>query len=390
MHRLKVILADPDSLYVDRLSDYINSSFVSRIKLVSCTRKVILEHYLQASFDEYDILLINRGFFDEESEIYKKTKFKILLTEEKDNPVAGNDCLYKYQTGDSLVKQILDLYYNSNDVRVTTAGCKLTQIISVFSPAGGVGKTSVALGLATYLSQSGKNIFVLSFESLNSISCAFRSSGSDGFTKVLLSLSDNAQLIPARVEMYKSKGQDPAISYFEPAGCFLEISELAIDDLLLLLTKIKNEGKYDAVVVDLDPMADKKLVSVLGHSDKVVLVSSNDEVGQYKIFTFLEHLRKIELDDGREILSKLTHVANKYHENEYFDETYGITSSCQIPFVQNLWVKGPEGLYQFDRDRQFTANFSDLANLLGCSDARTPQTEQIFRNYGMVLEEKHG
>lgn len=390
MHRLKIILADPDNIYVDRLSDFINSSFASTIKLVSCTRKVLLEHYLQASLDDYDILLINPEFFDEGSEIYKKIKFKIVLTEEKESGGAGCDCLYKYQTGDSLVKKILELYYNSNDFPNAISGCRLTQIVSVFSPAGGVGKTSVALGLATHLSQSGKNVFVLSLESLNSTACAFAPSGSDGLTKVLLSLSYNPQLIPARVEMYKSKNQDPEISYFEPTSCFLEISELAADDLLLLLTKIKNEGKYDIIIVDLDSAADNKLVSVLGHSDKVVLVSADDEVGRYKISTFLQHLRKIELDDGKDIVGKLIHVLNKCNQNEYVDEVYGVKISCRIPFVQNLWVKGSNGCCQFDPDRQFATNFSDLADLVGCCDTRITKIEERYRNYSVVLEENHG
>lgn len=391
MHRLKIVLADADNIYIDRLSDFINSSFPSRIKLVSCTRKVLLDHYLQASLDDFDILLINQEFFDEGSEIYKKIKFKILLTDEKEKSnIAGYDCIYKYQTGESLVKQMLDLYYNSNDVPPLVSGCKTTQIVSVFSPAGGVGKTSVALGLAEHLSQLGKNVFILSFETLNSVSCAFRPSGSDGFTKVLLSLSDNPQLIPARVEMYKSKNQDPQLSYFEPTGCFLEISELAAEDLLLLLAKIKNEGQYDAVVVDLDSAVDRKLVSVLGISDKVVLVHTVDGTGRYKIFTFLDQLRKIELDHCSDILDKLICVVNKYHKNEHVDETYGIKSSCRIPFVQNLWVNGSDGLCQFDPDRQFVANFSDLANLLGFNDGRIPQTEYRYRNYGADSEEKHG
>lgn len=389
MHRLKIILADPDNFYVDRLSDFINSSFSSKIKLVCCTRKLLLEHYLQASQNDYDIMLVNRDFFDEGSEIFKKSKFKLFLTEDKESDSTGYDCIYKYQTGEILVKKILDLYYNSNDIPVVVSGCKLTQIISIYSPAGGVGKTSVALGLATYLSQSGNAVFVLSFESLNSISCAFSPTGGEGFTKVLLSL-DNPQLIPAKVEMYKSKNQDPDLSYFEPTGCFLEISELAADELLLLLTKIKNEGKYDVIIVDLDAATDKKALSVLQQSDKVVLVSTDDELRRYKVEAFLQQLRKIQLDENKDIFGKLCHVVNQYHGEEFVEETYGVKPSCRLPFVQNLWVRMPGGWCQFDSGRQFAANFSELSNVLGFGGVGMTQTEQLYGRCGVTLEEKYG
>lgn len=368
MQRMKIILADPDNIYVDRVADYINTEYSSRIKLVVCTRLSLLEHYLRNSFDDFDFLLVHPDFHTPDNQLYKNIKFIVELTDDMNRTLTAenNSRLYKYQPGDRLVKELLKIYSEKTEKLPGAGGIRNTKVISVFSPAGGVGKTSVALALAASLSQSRMEVLFLGMESFNTVPSVIETSGQEGFTKVLLTLHENPQLISVRVEINKIRDRDNMFHILEPPDCFFELSELEKEQLALFLTKIKQACKYDVVVIDTDSSLSNNLITLLNNSDRTVMVGTPEEMCRYKIEAFVNRFRMLEDVGNESILNKTVLMMNKVQGNEYvgLPET-GISNTCSIPYVDNLWALGSRSRLKFDPNRELAERVKTLTQKLG-------------------------
>ncbi len=372
MQRMKIILADPDNVYVDRVADYINTEYSSRVKLVVCTRLNLLEHYLDNSFDEFDFLLVHPDFYTPGSPLYKNIKFIIQLTDDLNCtcPEKSGNYLYKYQPGDKMVNELLRFYSEKTErLPGSSGGIRNTKIISVFSPAGGVGKTSIALALAASLSKRQMEVLFLGMESFNSVPSILELNGRDGFTKVLLTLHENPQLISVRVEMNKTKENNFSFHILEPPECFLELTELEEEQFELLLAKIKQACKYDVVVIDTDSSFGNNLITLLDNSDKAVMVGTFEEPCRYKIEAFTNQLRMLEAEETKSILNKTVLLINKVEGNASLDiPGPELANSCKVPYVANLWTSGSRSKLKFDPNQELADNLKKLTQILGCGD----------------------
>lgn len=369
MQRIKIVLADADVLYVERLEDFITTEFSSRIKVIACTRKSTLEHYLQTSGESVDILLAHPDYL---AAVKDNSKIKMVVALKGRDYVSQDEgtetevnSVYRYQLGDQLVNEVLNLYLEefSYDQQVPL-GLKKTKIIAVYSVAGGTGKTSVAMGLAANLGNSGHDVLLLSMETISSLNFILPPDGKEGFTKILLSLEENADLIPSRMDMYKTKARQHNFNYIEPPHCFLEVSELNHSRLGLMLDKIAKGSKYDFVILDMDSRADEKILTIVNHSSKVILTQTNDPLCNAKTETFLSQIRKIENDNINSFFDKIIILRNKCTGTEEPAEIFGLKDNCRLPKIQNLWQKTGEGL-TFDSTGEFVNSMSELAALVG-------------------------
>jgi len=363
MYHIRLVLADFDNKYVEKVTDFINSSFSPRIKISSYTRLDSLEEYLTSSTEKVDVLLAHHQFLAFPPERYKNVEIVLALA---DGSLINQPEQYrfvnKYQPGDKLVNQILSLYSETNaKVSRVVKGFNKTKLVSVYSPAGGAGKTSVVLGLASKLGELGQTVFCLSLESINSISAALSCSGNDALSHILLSLSENAETLPIKLETYKTRDSGRNIDFFEPTEHFLELSELRKENLELLLERLRQTGAYDIILVDLDAAANDKVVSVFNYSDIVVFVQIPDSIGRFKTEAFLSQINRIGEAEKTSIFKKLIPVMNKCNGNS-MDEIgqYGLITDFSIPVLQNLW-KYLDGRWVFDEDQIFCSSMTGLA-----------------------------
>ncbi len=369
MYKIRLILADPDSKYVDKVAEYINSSFSARIQVSSFTKVDLLEDCLRSSPDKIDVLLAHPEFLRQAPDFYQNIVLVVLLADGAiDQRHEEFKSVDKFQPGDKLVYQLLNLYSEQNTrVARLVTGSKQTKLAAVYSPAGGVGKTSIVLGLAARLSEQGNSVFGLSLETSGSIFAVLSCTGNDALTHILLSLSENVETLPVKAEAYKTRDYLYNLDFFEPPDCFLELSELAAGDLRSLLIGLKHMGKYDVVLIDLDSTADEKLLTVFNCCDEVILVQAPDSLCRFKTEVFLGQVRRIGLMEPPGLWPKLILVINKDNGTPAASlEQNGFKANYRIPFCQNLWSY-ENGRCIFDPDRVFSNSLTGLAGAI-CPD----------------------
>ena len=147
---------DADTRYAERLSDYVNRKERGVFTAQAFTSKEKLAEY--AAKHEIDVLL--SGERTDISEI--PSGQKIYMSEETERQMESGKEIYKFQSGDDIIREVMAVYSEIPGIRPNTAGSvdQSRRIIGVYSPVGRCGKTCLALAIGQILAKEEKVLFV--------------------------------------------------------------------------------------------------------------------------------------------------------------------------------------------------------------------------------------
>ena len=150
---------DADTRYAERLSDYVNRKekgvFIAQV----FTSKEKLAEY--AKKHEIDVLL--SGERTDSGDISGiPSAQKIYMSEETEKQMDSGKEIYKFQSGDDIIREVMAVYSEIPGIRPNTAGAtdQSRRIIGVYSPIGRCGKTCLALAIGQILAKEEKVLFV--------------------------------------------------------------------------------------------------------------------------------------------------------------------------------------------------------------------------------------
>jgi len=150
-----------------------------------------------------------------------------------------------------------------------------TMLISIFSPKGGVGKTTLALALAEHISQQ-KTLCVVEFDF------------SPGDFAAILDLDIRKNVLLATKYNFQDNIQRPAGKKYDViVGGFPDAHEqIPRDEFDRMIRKL--EENYEVVVVDIQPGFVERAIDVLNRSDVVLLIAEDDYRVAARINGFLD------------------------------------------------------------------------------------------------------
>lgn len=194
-------------------------------------------------------------------------------------------------------------------------------VIPVFSPKGGVGKTTLTLALARVLSEDKKV-------------CAVECDFSPGDFVSLLDLDKEKNIVNACLGDYKTCLQRPAGERFNViVGGFPDMQEnLKYADMEKLIDSLS--GEYDYVLIDLQPQISEATVAALLKADRVVFVLEDDISVVSRTVGIIEYLKLHGFLD----VSKACAVVNKVkRKGKYITAVdLGIPVIYFIPYLRRL------------------------------------------------------
>ena len=154
-----IAVYDADTRYAERLSDYVNRKekgvFIAQV----FTSKEKLAEY--AKKHEIDVLL--SGERTDSGDISGiPSAQKIYMSEETEKQMDSGKEIYKFQSGDDIIREVMAVYSEIPGIRPNTAGSvdQSRRIIGVYSPVGRCGKTCLALAIGQILAKEEKVLFV--------------------------------------------------------------------------------------------------------------------------------------------------------------------------------------------------------------------------------------
>lgn len=362
MSRINLVIADTDSYYVEGLVKFLGEHYNQELQINYFTENMYLYSYLNSKGASIDILLISPELMADTFD-FGTIKLVLILSGGRTEAVAeGLGTVNKYQRGDKLAACVLNAYAEKYPNEIHVRGCeKQARVTAVFSPIGGVGKSTLAIALAVQAAATGKKVFYLNLETIQTTPVFFNCSAEKTLSDVLYFVRDKNKALPIKIEGVKQVDTYTDIHYFSPPESISDLEEARPEELAQLVSQLKTMNKYSTVIVDMSCSLDKKNLSVLGGCDEIMVPFDQSSASGIRIQSFIRELRimdsrfQVKLRDRcLPVLNKYVPAPDMYHEAMEFD---GVPVEYRLPRTQALFSQ---------RDGRLTINLNNtFGELIG-------------------------
>jgi len=316
--RLKMLVATTDAEYATFLSDNISEHHANTIEVSVCSTLVCLNDLLPKQ--RFDVALMDREMVEaaDKSSINQP----MLLCSESDMTTDKPEFerIRKYQRISSIISAVLEQHARVSKNRFSPDSGN-AGITAVWSPAGGVGKTTVALAYAASKVSEENEVFYLNLEVFSSIPGYFRESGKS-ISRVFEMLDSNEG--DAKMLIQGISCRESGITYLCSPDNFDDICILSNDETKKLIASCA--ALADELVIDMSCACDSCSKLVFELADKVFIVTEPSQAAGIKLNQFIS-----QNDLFESIKEKTTLIANKGVDVS----NSNIEQVISLPFVQS-------------------------------------------------------
>lgn len=321
MANIKILIADADEKYILALERRFIDGYEEQCELSVITE----QHYLDKLFSlpqSFDIMIVSEDMYSPEFVRHEITNI-FILTERHEEASATSELniskIYKYISAKEIYNEIVS---NLSSESAANARKRVTEIISIYSPSGGSGKTTVAFGLCAALAKKYKNPLYLGTDDLQSFGCFMKCPSyiQNGFEKPLLSKSEYIGSIAQSVV------KDELFGILPPFPKSLTAMNIGRNEYIYLAEKLKETERYDCIILDCDSAFSKDISKIMSISDRVIILAEHSKTGFYKLERLLEN---IDCSDN----SKFTIVCGKHTDGLSLENNFHF--DINIPFYEN-------------------------------------------------------
>ncbi len=360
MPTLNLIIADKDQPYLDTLVDFLYSKYGNRFYVQSFSNENTFNEYIEKA-ERIDILLISPEFYSKELDLEKVVAPIILSAGIISEDIKNYKIINKYQTGDKLVSSILNIFSETSNYEFCTEDSdKRTKVITFYSPCGGAGKSTLAVGTSVQCAQNNMSTFYLNFEKFPSTGLYFDSNNSSqNFSNILYYLKENNKNLSLKIEGSRSIDRSTGVHYFSPPENVFDIDELSPDEAKKLVGQLIKMACYDVVIMDISSELNDVNISVLECSDLVYFVLPYDTVSKHKLEMLMKGFEILSKREGIHFLERAQLILNKCI-NSGLSDLVNLVLNGKPAFLHIPYIKGLDASFG-------TEYLADLDNPLGNS-----------------------
>jgi len=279
--RMKLLVGTQDNKYGDHFSNMVSEHYSDAIDVCLCLTKERMNEMLE--MQRFDAALLDADWAGGAD--LTLIHLPILLWTDEDDE-KGTQCelrkLRKYQRVSSMVANILEQY-----AKVSAGGrgadSEKAQITAVWSPGGGVGKTTVALAYATRRLSEGKQVLYLNLEPFSSAPVYFSEIGKS-ISLVFEMLENREGNVKTLIRGIRRQDNGDGLAYFCKPDNFDDMNILSAENVSALITACA--GVTDELVIDMSCVCDERARRVFELADRVLLVTDPTNTSQVKLSQF--------------------------------------------------------------------------------------------------------
>ncbi len=344
MARPRVIIADEDANYIVPLQFKFVTDFFNKIDLEVITDRAYFDEYFSKP-QNAEILIVSDELYDSALQRHNIQNIFVMM-EQYDEGGTGElnvNQLFKYTSIKEIFNEIIGK--SAGVLNVAAVETKETQIILVTSAAGGVGKTTVAMGVAACLAQNYKRVLYINAARLQNFQYALDNSSpitSPDVYANLLNAQDNAYNDIKHIIRKEKFSYLPA---FKAALMSLGLDFSIYSKLAL---SAKGSGDYDFVIIDAESTFDDAKIDLIDLADKVVVITDQSFSSVYSTNLLLSNINgvnsekymyicnKFDKDETNALISPK--VSLKFNVNEYVEKVVvnGIAKCSEITQISGL------------------------------------------------------
>ncbi len=324
MAKLNIVILDSDKGFLEKISNYLINK-TDNFTVLSFSDFQKFTEFTENT--KQDIIL----FSDEYTKyikFYEDNVVKILMTETFEAESDEYSTIKKYQKLDKFVNDILFIYSEkTGDSSYILSNDGEKKIISIYSPVGGSGKTTLSILLAKNLSLSGAKVLYLNFERVSSMAGIFNNDGINNLTDVFFAARTNKKSIPTKILSNVVQNQASKIYYINPAESCTEYAQMSDDEIMDIINAAEGLTEFDYVVLDFVGEFNKRVFDILKKSKKVLFPYLNNELSKQKVNLFVSEMKKLKYE--KSILSKTIFIENMAYEKNFDNDV------LKIPFNES-------------------------------------------------------
>ncbi len=267
MANQRVIIADTDLGYLIPLQYHFLKTFGDEIELEIITDADYFRT-LFSSPQRVTVLAVSEGLYDPSLHRHSIGKL-FLLTEQYDDGTTEDpnaERIYKYTS----IREVFNDIVGRSGLQSGSVDRNEPKILLVFSPCGGTGKTTVALGISTCLARNYKKVLYINASRLQTFQRLLENEtpifGYDIYNRLA---QPDARIYQDIKHILRSE----VFSYLPPFRSALVNLGLPYSIYCDIAVSAKESRDYDYIVVDADHTFDEDAVKLMSAADKVLVVT---------------------------------------------------------------------------------------------------------------------
>ncbi len=277
MNNLYIVVVDEDENFIEPLQVKLSQVFIkSTVEII--TTKRYLEKYF-SSPKSIDILIINEELYTKDIDRHD-IKNKFILVEEESNEENG---IFKYTSVVDICNYIVqNIKSSSSNLPIEK---KDTQIIVVYSPIGGSGKTTFSVGMSLALANN-KDVMYISTEVLQTFKFLIDENETASVRLEKSMLKQDCNILDNLSDSISNKVFD----YIKPFNSSTSSLGITLENFMHLICNIKELNIYDYLIVDTSSELDYEKCLLMSIANKVVVVANQDKLSINKIDDMLNNI----------------------------------------------------------------------------------------------------
>lgn len=324
MAKPKIIIADSDKDYIVPIQYKFVEEFFEKVDIEIITDKEYFDEYFSDP-KKADVLVISEDFYD--SNILRHNIGHIFLMTEQYTEEATAQLnvshIYKYTSIKEIFTEIIGK--SQGALKIKGDGKKAPQIILVTSACGGVGKTTVALGISSCLTKNYKKVLYLNADRLQHFQHFLENKTPITAVDVYARFSNPSSLVFSEIKHIVRKEQFNYIPPFKASLMSLGISYLVFAEIA---SAAKKSLEYDYVIVDADVAFDEFKAGLFNIADKVIIVTKQDTGSVYATNILASNINGLNSE-------KYLFVCNDFNKNNV---NALVASNMSMKFAVNEYI----------------------------------------------------
>lgn len=354
LKKIRVVVADSNHDYLKSFVSFTRTSHNdSRFVFTYFSDQQILQEYIDHGH-AIDLLLISPDLHESVMNLADDVLIVLLeddILSDDDRTFPG---VYRYQRLSQLLSNLIGLYYEHNEAAERQlVRSKQAKVISVYSPVGGTGKTTVAANLSKQLALNGSKVFYLNLETINSSGLFFSSEEDNPSLQIFYYAKSDFKQLLSKIETLKKHDAYAMVDYFDIEINAEEMLEMRGEEVKRIINGIVKTGEYNYIIVDLDSSLHERNRTALTESDNILWIMTNDNQSILKTKALLD--KEEDLFGKKNIIrDRMTTILNKFTGAQIGDmDDLGVTIDGYLPFI-SAWLvpQTNDGILGNDRFNQ--------------------------------------
>lgn len=302
MYTPRVILADTDAAYIDKLQVKFITEYFDKIDLEIITDKAYFED-LFSKPQRVDILVVDQQLYDQSLSIHSIKNIFVLA----ENPGAVELSpevvpIHKYSNIRAIFEEIVGRA--AAFLNVDSVETREPQIILVTSATGGTGKTTLAMGVAACIQASYKRVLYINASRLQNFAYMLSNSGPITDNMIYGKLANASSNIYNEIK-HVLRSED--FGYLPPFKAALMSMGVSFSVFGTIAQSAKASGDFDYIIIDAEATFDEDKTKLIDMANRIVVVTDQTRAAVEGLGGFCSNVAGAASD-------KFTFVCNR-HDN---------------------------------------------------------------------------